>query len=104
MCEIGGGMNFKRREFLRIVIDAIDGKTESIVVAHKDRLCRFAFDLVETLVNRSGCQIIVANQSKNAPQQELVEDMLAIIHCFSCRIYGSRHYAKEKVKAKRKYC
>lgn len=99
ICEIGGGMNFKRREFLRIVIDAIDGKTESIVVAHKDRLCRFAFDLVETLVNRSGCQIIVANQSNLAPQQELVEDMLAIIHCFSCRIYGSRHYAKEKVKA-----
>ena len=54
---------------------------------------------VETLVNRSGCQIIVANQSNLAPQQELVEDILAIIHCFSCRIYGSRHYAKEKVKA-----
>ncbi len=43
---------------------------------------------VETLVNRSGCQIIVANQPNLAPQQELVEDMLAIIHCFSCRIYG----------------
>ncbi len=41
ICEIGGGMNFKRREFLKIVIDAIDGKTESIIVAHKDRLCRF---------------------------------------------------------------
>ncbi len=54
---------------------------------------------VETLVNRSGCQIIVANQSNLSPQQELVEDILAIIHCFSCRIYGSRHYAKEKVKA-----
>ncbi|NEQ74024.1 MAG: hypothetical protein F6K23_13835 [Okeania sp. SIO2C9] len=54
---------------------------------------------VETLVNRSGCQIIVANQSNLSPQQELVEDLLAIIHCFSCRIYGSRHYAKEKVKA-----
>ncbi len=67
------------KQFLKIVIDAIDGKTESIRVAHKDRLCRFAFDLVETLVNRSGCEIIVANECNLAPQKELVEDMLANI-------------------------
>lgn len=97
--EIGGGLNFKRRQFLRLVVDAIEGRVETIVIAHKDRLCRFAFDLVETLVNRAGCEIIVANQEHLSPQQELVEDMLAIIHCFSCRIYGSRSYAKEKTKA-----
>ena len=98
-CEIGGGMNFKRRYFLKVVIDALEGRTETIVVAHKDRLCRFAFDLVETLVSRSGCQIIVANQESLSPQQELVEDLLAIIHCFSCRIYGSRSYANNKIRA-----
>lgn len=97
--EIGGGLNFKRRQFLRLVIDAIEGRVDTIVIAHKDRLCRFAFDLVETLVNRVGGKIVVANQEHLSPQQELVEDMLAIIHCFSCRIYGSRSYAKEKTKA-----
>lgn len=91
--EIGGGMNFKRRRFLALVIEAIDGRIDTIVVAHKDRLCRFAFDLVETLVNRSGTKIIFANQPTLSPHQELVEDLLAIVHGFSCRLYGSRTYA-----------
>ena len=98
ICEIGGGLNFKRRAFLKLINNAIDGQIETIIVAHKDRLCRFAFDLVESLVGDSGCKIIVANQNQLSPQQELIEDMLAIIHCFSCRIYGSRSYAQEKTK------
>lgn len=56
-------------------------------------------DLVETLVTRSGVKIIVANQPTLSPQQELVEDLLAIVHCFSCRLYGSRTYANQKMKA-----
>ena len=31
------------------------------------------------------------------PQQELVEDLISIIHVFSCRIYGLRKY-KKKIK------
>ncbi len=47
--EIGGGLNFKRRKFLSLIEDALSGKIEIIVIAHKDRLCRFAFDLIEQL-------------------------------------------------------
>jgi predicted site-specific integrase-resolvase len=99
LLEVGGGMNFKRRQFLLLVIEALEGKVSTIVVAHKDRLCRFAFDLIETLVSRAGTKIIVANQPNLSPHQELVEDLLAIVHCFSCRLYGSRTYANHKVKA-----
>lgn len=97
--EFGGGLNFKRPEFLKMLIEALEGKVSTIFIAHKDRLCRFAFELIETLLERNGCKIIVANQETLSPQQELVEDMLAIIHCFSCRIYGSRAYANTKTKA-----
>lgn len=100
VCEIGGGLNFNRRQFLRIIFEALDGKVAIIGVAHKDRLCRFAFELIDNLVTRNGCKIIVANQVSFSPQQELVEDLLAIVHCFSCRLYGSRSYtSKEKLKA-----
>jgi predicted site-specific integrase-resolvase len=99
LLEVGGGMNFKRRQFLSLVIDALEGRVSTIVIAHKDRLCRFAFDLVETLVSRAGVKIIVANQPTLSPHQELVEDLLAIAHCFSCRLYDSRSYANQKVKA-----
>ena len=95
--EIGGGLNFKRREFLKLIYSSLDGEVETIVIAHKDRLCRFAFDLIESLVSRSGCNIIVANQVSLSPHQELTEDLLGIIHCFSCRLYGSRSNAKDKV-------
>lgn len=96
--EVGGGMNFKRRQFLSLVIEALEGKVSTLVVAHKDRLCRFGFDLIETLVSRSGTKIIVANQPSLSPHQELVEDLLAIVHCFSCRLYGSRTEANQKVR------
>jgi predicted site-specific integrase-resolvase len=92
-------MNFKRRQFLSLIIDALEGHVDIIVVAHKDRLCRFAFDLIETLVSRAGVKIIVANQPNLSPHQELVEDLLAIVHCFSCHLYGSRSYANQQVKA-----
>jgi len=98
ICEVGGGLNFKRRTFLKLIFDAIDGEIETIVIAHKDRLCRFAFDLVEVIVQRGGCKFLVASQNQSSPQQELVEDLLSIIHCFSCRLYSSRSYAKQKTE------
>ncbi len=97
--EIGGGLNFKRKKFLNLIEEAISGKIETIVIAHKDRLCRFAFDLIEQLLQKRGCQIVVANAESMSPQQELVEDLMAVVHCFSCRLYGSRSDRKQKEKA-----
>ena len=97
--EIGGGLNFKRKKFLGLIEEAISGKIEIIVIAHKDRLCRFAFDLIEQLLTKRGCQIVVANTESLSPQAELLEDLMAVVHCFSCRLYGARSYRKEKEKA-----
>ncbi|RAM51257.1 MAG: IS607 family transposase [Hapalosiphonaceae cyanobacterium JJU2] len=93
--EIGGGLNFQRKKFLNLVFSIIQGEIKILVVAHKDRLCRFAFDFVEELAASYGCEIIVANQESLSPQQELVEDLMAIIHCFSCRLYGLRSYSTD---------
>lgn len=48
--EIGGGLNFKRPKFLEIIQWAIQGEVKLLYVAHKDRLCRFGFELVEHIV------------------------------------------------------
>lgn len=95
--EIGGGLNFKRPKFLEIIQWAIRGEVKSLYVAHKDRLCRFGFELVEYIVQSGGGSIIVANAETLSPQEELVQDLLSIIHCFSSRLYGLRKY-KNKVK------
>ena len=77
------------------MMSMLRGEISTIVVAHKDRMCRFAFDFILELATSVGCEIIVANQESLSPQQELVEDLMAIIHCFSCRLYGLRNYSKE---------
>lgn len=94
--EVGGGMNFKRKKFLELVSRIISGEVERLLVAHKDRLVRFGFDLIEYLAVPSGCTIEVVNQESLSPQQEMVEDLLAIVHTFSCRLYGMRKYKKSE--------
>jgi len=97
--EIGGGLNFKRKKFLNTIFLMLAGELDFIVVAHKDRLCRFAFEFIEELATANRCEILVANQESTSAQQELVEDLLAVVHCFSCRLYGLRSYTK-KIKQK----
>jgi predicted site-specific integrase-resolvase len=68
-----------------------------VVVAHKDRLARFGFDLFQWLCDQNNCKLLVLNQSNFSPEREMVEDILAILHCFSSRLYGLRKY-KTQIK------
>jgi len=95
--EIGGGMNFKRKKFLQLFNQISNGEVRTLYIAHKDRLVRFGFDLIEHTAKMNGCEIVVVNQQSLSPQQEMIEDLLAIVHTFSCRLYGLRSY-KKKIK------
>ena len=90
--EIGGGMNFKRKHFLSLVDRIQRGEILKLIVAHKDRLMRFGFDLLSRVAAENGCEMIVANQESLSPQQEMVEDLMAIVHTFSGRLDGMRKY------------
>ncbi|QOV24368.1 IS607 family transposase [Anabaenopsis elenkinii CCIBt3563] len=95
--EVGSGLNFKRKKFLAILERIIDGDIQRVVVAHPDRLVRFGFELVRWLCTKFECELVVLNDRKLSPEQELVQDMLSIIHCFSSRLYGLRKY-KSSIK------
>ncbi len=73
----------------------IDGDIQRLVVAHPDRLVRFGVELVKWLCQKFECELVVLNDRKLSPEQELVQDMLSIIHCFSSRLYGLRKYSKQ---------
>ncbi len=90
--EIGGGMNFKRKHFLSLIDRIQRGEIQKLLIAHKDRLMRFGFDLFSHIALENGCEIVVVNQESLSPQQEMVEDLMAIVHTFSCRLYGMRKY------------
>ena len=92
--EVGGGMNFGRKRFL-ILVDRICGREiGTLVVAHRDRLTRFGFELFEHLCQAHGCSILVLNSEKLSPEREMVEDLMTIVHCFSSRLYGLRNYRR----------
>ena len=92
--EIGGGLNFKRPKFLALVDPVISAEISRLILAHKDRLARFGFDLLKHLCSKRGCQLLVLNTEQVSPEQELVQDLMAITHCFSSRLYGLRNYRK----------
>lgn len=97
--EVGGGLNFRRPKFLALLERILRGEVEVVVIAHKDRLARFGFDLTEYLCQRSGCEIVVMNSEQLSPQEEMVQDLLTIVHTFSARLYGLRNYKKKLQEA-----
>ena len=36
--------------------------------------------------------IVIVNNEELSPQEELVQDIVSILHVFSCRLYGLRKY------------
>lgn len=97
--ETGGGLNFKRKRFLTLVDRIVAGEIKTLVLAHKDRLVRFGFGLMEHLCERAGCEVIIMNTESLSPEREMVEDLMTIVHCFSSRLYGLRNYRKSLKKA-----
>jgi putative resolvase len=95
--EIGSGLNYKRPKFKTVLERIMSGDVERLVVAHKDRLARFGFDLFQWLCESNNCELVVCNNSSLSPEREMVEDILAIVHVFSCRLYGLRKY-KQQIK------
>ena len=93
--DIGSGLNFKRRKFIKLMERVAQREVGVIVVAHKDRLCRFGFDFVEWFCELNNCQIIVLDKSYKTPHQELMDDFMSIMHCFSSKLYFLRRYEKE---------
>jgi len=92
--EIGGGLNFKRPKFLALIDRIGTNQVGMIVIAHKDRLMRFGFDLFAHLCRRHLFFLVVMNTETLSPEQEMVQDLMTITHCFSARLYGLRNYRK----------
>jgi putative resolvase len=95
VAEIGGGLNYKRKKFLALLERVMSGDIERIVIAYKDRFARFGFDFFAWFCSKNSCELVVLNQVQLSPEREMVEDILAILHCFSARLYGLHKYKSE---------
>lgn len=93
--DIGSGLNYKRPKWNNLLEEVIKNKVDKIYITYKDRFIRFGYEWFENLCKKHGTEIIVLNNVDTSPDKELVEDLVSIIHVFSCRLYGLRKYKKK---------
>ncbi len=92
--DYGSGLNYNRKKWNQLLAEVMEGKVRMILVSHKDRFVRFGFDWFEKFCNKFGVEIIVVKNEKLSPHEELVQDIVSILHVFSGRVYGLRKYEK----------
>ncbi len=69
-----------------------------LVVSHKDRLLRFGAELVFSLCELQGIEIVIVHKGDQPSfEEELANDVLEIITVFSARLYGSQSKKHKKM-------
>lgn len=93
--DIGSGLNYKRKKWNQLLDSIMSNEIDTVYITYKDRFIRFGYDWFEKLAHKFNTQIVVLNNPDLSPTEELTEDLVSIIHIFSCRIYGLRKYKKK---------
>jgi len=88
--DVASGINERRKGLKKLMRLAREGKISAIIVEYKDRLTRFGFEYLKEFFDNYGVDIIVVNSEEKSPQEELVEDLIAIVSSFAARLYGKR--------------
>lgn len=97
--DIASGISFeKRKQFFELLDEIIDGKVEQVVITYKDRLSRVGFDLFYYLFQKYNCKIIVMSEvgSAKLDSQEIFEEIVSLLHCYSMKLYSKRKVQKIK--------
>ena len=94
MSDIGSGLDYKRKQFNRLMEMIELGQVRRLIITHRDRLVRFGYDYFEAFCERHHTEIVVINGASLSPEQELVRDLMAIVTVFSAQMHGLRSYRK----------
>lgn len=94
--DIASGINWRRRGLQSLMREVFECKISEIVIAHRDRLCRFAFPLLEWIFQYHDCKIRVIDNSIQTKEQELADDLLSIVQIFCCIKNGQRANKKRE--------
>jgi putative resolvase len=96
--DVKSGLNFRRKGLLQLLDDVVNRRISKIYVTYEDRLARFGFDLLCWICSKYGTEIVVVNGKEAiSPQEELVQDLIAIITSFSAKLYGLRSHKTKRL-------
>lgn len=91
--DTASGISFeKRNDFLEMLDEIIESKIERVVITYKDRLSRVGFELFHHLFQKYNCEIVVMSEvgSIKLDSQEIFEEIVNLLHCYSMKLYSSR--------------
>jgi len=98
MLDIGSGLNFKRPKFKWILEQVFEGNIEEVVVSTADRFARYGTEeFFRWIFNKFGANITICRNTKSkSSNEELADDLLAIITVFTAKYHGRRNYSNSE--------
>ena len=98
LSDIGSGLKASRRQLTRLLKLVCEDKVGEVVITYEDRLTRFGQEYLETLFTCFGVTLTVLEPGEEkTPEQELTDDLLALIASFSGRLYGMRSHKQQEL-------
>jgi putative resolvase len=89
--DIGSGINYKKKGLNKLLNLLIEGKVRRLVLTNKDRLLRFGAELIFSICELQGVEVIIINHSPDQePEESLVHDVLEIVTVFSAKLHSLR--------------
>jgi predicted site-specific integrase-resolvase len=90
--DVGSGLNDKRKNLINLMNRASKGEFTHLYIRYRDRLTRFGFNYIELFFKSHGVEIVVLEKSETQKsiEDELVEDLVAIMTSFSGKLHGLR--------------
>lgn len=96
--DVGSGLDYNKRGLRQLISLICSGEVGRLVLTHKDRLLRFGSELVFSLCEHFGTEVVIVNASEDASfEEDLASDGIEIVTVFSARFYGSRSHKNRKV-------
>jgi putative resolvase len=96
--DLGSELNYQKKGLKKLIKMICSGAIGRLVINHKDRLMRFGAELIFSICESFGTEVVIINSSEDSSfEDDLVQDVLEIITVFSARLYGSRSRKNKKL-------
>jgi len=94
--DVASGLNYEREGLKKLLAYAMEGELEEVIIAYKDRLTRFGYEMIEWIIKeKSNGKIKVLNNNEEmTPTEEISKDIVAIMNVYTAKINGLRKYKK----------
>jgi len=98
IADFGSGMDYYKKGLTKLLDSILDDRAGRLVITHKDRLLRFGAELVFSICEAKGVEVVIINQGEDtAFEEDLATDVSEIITVFSARLYGARSRKNKKL-------